>query len=214
MIVQTLTVGPLECNCGIVADERSHEAVVIDPGSDFDIIRKRLEQSGLKTKVILHTHAHLDHVGATAALQRWSHAPARVHPSDVFMIDMLNVQAAMIGLPPPEVAEFQDDLIDGAIVDVGELRIEVLHTPGHSPGSVCLLVRSESGSVLLSGDTLFHAGIGRTDLWGGDSAAIVQSIQSRLYTLDESLRVIPGHGEETTIGEELHHNPFVRLRHT
>ncbi len=214
MLLQTLPVGPLGCNCCIVADESTLRAVVVDPGGDFAHIKKLVERSGLKVESILHTHAHIDHVGATGSLQRWTGSAAHMHAADVFMVKMLGVQAAMIGLPTPEGADIQGDLADGGSIDLGSVRIEVMHTPGHSPGSVSLLVRCEQGDVVLSGDTLFAGGIGRTDLWGGDTDAIVRSIRNRLYVLDETLRVIPGHGAETTIGQELRTNPFVRAGHT
>jgi hydroxyacylglutathione hydrolase len=214
MLLKTLTVGPLACNCCIVADEVARRAVVIDPGGDFSLIEEALRSSDLKVEAILHTHAHIDHVGATAPLQRATGACARVHEADLFVLGLLNVQAAMVGIAPPDAANMQGDLRHGTLIEVGSLRFEVIHTPGHSPGSVCLLLKSEQQSVLFSGDTLFRAGIGRSDLWGGDSDALERSIRDRLYTLDEQLRVIPGHGEQTTIGEERRSNPFVRSPHT
>lgn len=212
MLVDTFPVGPLACNCSIVADMDTHRAVVIDPGGDFQTIRTRLERNKLQVEAILHTHAHIDHVGASAPLQDLTRAPARLHPADRFMFQLMGVQASMIGLALPVVPELQEDLTDGAVISVGSFELCVLHTPGHSPGSVALHLRCGSEQVLFSGDTLFEGGIGRTDLWGGDQAEIVRSIRNRLYTLDDSLRVITGHGDETTIGEEKRSNPFVRAR--
>jgi hydroxyacylglutathione hydrolase len=212
MLVDTFPVGPLACNCSIVADTDTRRAIVIDPGGDFESIRARLVRNELKVEAILHTHAHIDHVGASAPLQDLTQAPARLHPADRFMFQLMGVQASMIGLALPAVPELHDDLIDGAVISVGSFELCVLHTPGHSPGSVALLLRCGSEQVLFSGDTLFEGGIGRTDLWGGDQAEIVRSIRNRLYTLDDSLRVITGHGGETTIGEEKRSNPFVRAR--
>jgi hydroxyacylglutathione hydrolase len=212
MLIETFPVGPIACNCSIVADATTRRAVVIDPGGDFESIRARLARADLKVEAILHTHAHIDHVAASAQLQHLTHAPARLHPSDQFLIRLLGVQAAMLGLATPEVPELGDDLTDGGVISVGTFELSVLHTPGHSPGGVSFLLRSEAEQVLFSGDTLFEGGIGRTDLWGGDQAELVRSIRGRLYTLDDSIRVIAGHGGETTIGDEKRSNPFVRAQ--
>jgi len=210
MIVETFPVGPLGCNCSILIDPASKSAIVIDPGGDFDVIRARVEKLGAKIVSIVHTHTHIDHVGATAELQRWADAPARIHEADRFLYEMLPVQAALIGTALPEACDLEGDLRDGAGVDAGAISAQVLHTPGHTPGSVSFLVQAPSGSVVFTGDTLFRRGIGRTDLWGGDSALIMRSLKARLMTLDGSTRVIAGHGPETTIGEEKKANPFLR----
>jgi glyoxylase-like metal-dependent hydrolase (beta-lactamase superfamily II) len=207
--LDTFPVGSLGCNCTIVLDKGAKVAVVVDPGDDFDEIRARIERSAARVVAILHTHGHIDHVGATAPLQRWSGAPARMHEADRFLYDMLAVQAAMVGLPAPEACTMAGDLVDSAIVTYAGIEFEVLHTPGHCPGSVSFLLRSAPRPVLLSGDTLFCGGIGRTDLWGGDGVAIIRSIKTRLLTLDERTDVIPGHGPNTTIGREKRSNPFL-----
>lgn len=210
MLIETFPVGPLGCNCTILADPTTSDAIVIDPGGDLRAIRARLDKHALTVRAIVHTHTHIDHVGATGDLQRATGAPARIHEADRFMIDILGLQAAFIGLPQPAAADIDGDLRDDTIIGVGSLEVAVLHTPGHSPGSVCFLVRTSDRSVLWSGDTLFQGGIGRTDLWGGDMSAIERSIRRRLYSLDDETRVIPGHGDETTIGSERRGNPFVR----
>ncbi|WP_441292097.1 MBL fold metallo-hydrolase [Sorangium sp. KYC3313] len=210
VLLETFSVGPLGCNCSILVDPVSKGAVVIDPGGDFDKIRARVEQAGAKVAAIVHTHTHIDHVGATAPLQRWSGAAARIHEADRFLYDMLPVQAAMLGIALPERCEVDGDLNDGAVVKAGGLDLHVLHTPGHTPGSVSFLVLAEAGAVAFTGDTLFRRSIGRTDLWGGDSRAIVSSIRGKLLTLDPSTRVVTGHGPSTTIGEERDRNPFLR----
>lgn len=210
MLVETFPVGPLACNCAIVADPESRKAIVIDPGGDPDRIRERIERVGFAVERILITHAHIDHVGAAAALQKHAKVDAHIHAADHFVLDMLAVQAAFIGQRPPARPQLGADLADEAVLKVGGLEIRVIHTPGHSPGSVSFLITSGSERILFSGDTLFQGGVGRTDLWGGDSAAITRSIRNRLYTLDEDIEVIPGHGERTTIGEEKDSNPFVR----
>jgi glyoxylase-like metal-dependent hydrolase (beta-lactamase superfamily II) len=210
MLLESFAVGPLACICSIVADTSSRAAVVIDPGGDLSEIRARLERHNLTVKAILLTHAHIDHVGAAAELQRLTGAPVRIHPDDHFLLRMLTVQAAMVGLPQSPQPDATPDLVDGAVETLGALELAVMHTPGHSPGSISLLLRGGAAPVLFSGDTLFQGGIGRSDLWGGDHHTLLRSIRTRLYTLDPSVRVIAGHGDETTIGEEMKENPFVR----
>ncbi|MGK4002888.1 MBL fold metallo-hydrolase [Sorangium sp. So ce1036] len=209
MQIETFPTGPLGCNCSLLVDPVSKGAIVIDPGGDFDEIRARLERAGAQVAAIVHTHTHIDHVGATAPLQRWSGAAARIHEADRFLYDMLPIQAAFLGVATPETCEIDGDLNDGAIVKAGGLDLHVLHTPGHTPGSVSFLIESKAGAVAFTGDTLFRRGIGRTDLWGGDSQAIFSSIRRKLLTLDPSTRVVTGHGPSTTIGEERDRNPFL-----
>ncbi|APR87840.1 putative metal-binding enzyme [Minicystis rosea] len=210
MIVETFPSGPLGCNCSILVDPGTKTGIVIDPGGDFDVIRARLEKHGAKIVSIVHTHTHIDHVGATADLQRWADAPARIHEADRFLYELLPVQAALLGTGLPEVCDLEGDLRDGTSINAGGLTAHVLHTPGHTPGSVSFLVQSPESSVVFTGDTLFRRGIGRTDLWGGDSDLILRSLRGKLLTLDETTRVVAGHGPETTIGEEKRANPFLR----
>jgi len=210
MIIDTFPVGLLGCNCTILGDEATRDAIVIDPGGDFARIQERLAHHKLKALALVHTHTHIDHVGATGQLQHAFDVPARIHEADRFMLDALGMQAAFLGFATPPMPEVDGDLRDDTVLRVGSIEVNVMHTPGHSPGSVCFVVQGADRSVLWSGDTLFHGGIGRTDLWGGDMSAIQRSIRNRLYTLDDSTLVIPGHGDETTIGVERHANPFVR----
>lgn len=205
MHVESFQVGPLGCNCSIVADLAAKRALVVDPGGDYDEIRARLEKLGVTVEAIVHTHTHIDHVGATAELQRATGAKAQIHEADRFLYDLLPVQAAMIGVPLPERADMEGSLIDGASLRAGAIEMEVLHTPGHTPGSCSFLV----GGVLFSGDTLFRGGIGRTDLWGGDSGQIMRSLEHRLMALADDVRVVTGHGPDTTIGTERATNPFL-----
>ncbi|MBI5507216.1 MAG: MBL fold metallo-hydrolase [Deltaproteobacteria bacterium] len=208
MITTIFPVGLLACNCVILGDEDSREAIVIDPGDDAAQILATLEHLKLQVKHILHTHAHIDHVGATAALARMTGAPTYLHDADRFLHDIVPQQAALIGLPPPETQPMARTFKDGDAVRCGRLELGVIHTPGHTPGSVSLLV---SGAELcLTGDTLFAGGIGRTDLWGGDFDAISRSIRDRLYTLNGAVEVVPGHGPHTTIDVERRTNDFVR----
>jgi len=210
MRVITFPVGPLACNCSIVVDPETREAVVIDPGGDCEAIMDRLGEASARVVAIVHTHTHIDHVGATAQLQRWSGAAARIHEADRFLYMMLPVQAALLGMPLVEKCDVEGDLADGSVIRIGGAEIAVLHTPGHSPGSLSLLLRDEDRSIAFTGDTLFRRGIGRTDLWGGDETAIFRSLRTRLLPLDEATTVVPGHGAPTTIGEERRLNPFLR----
>jgi glyoxylase-like metal-dependent hydrolase (beta-lactamase superfamily II) len=210
MVIETFPAGPLGCNCSILVDPASKSAIVIDPGGDFDLIRRKLEAAQARVTAIVHTHTHIDHVGATAEVQRLTGAPARIHEDDRFLYEMLPIQAAMLGIPLPQICDLDGDLADGAAVSAGTIDLGVLHTPGHTPGSVCFLVKSSDGSVLFSGDTLFRRGIGRTDLWGGDPKAIKRSLKGKILTLDDATRIVTGHGPGTTIGEERRANPFLR----
>jgi glyoxylase-like metal-dependent hydrolase (beta-lactamase superfamily II) len=210
--IETFPVGPLGCNCSIVVDPATSAAVVIDPGGDFPVIREKLERADAKVAAIVHTHTHVDHVGATAPLQRHTGAAARIHEADRFLYELLPTQAALVGIPVPEACDLDGDLDDGVVVKAGAIELAVLHTPGHSPGSVTFFAKAKSGSVAFVGDTLFRRSIGRTDLWGGDAAAILRSIDQRLMTLDDATRVVTGHGPSTTIGEERRANPFLRKR--
>jgi hydroxyacylglutathione hydrolase len=209
---RTFPVGMLGCNCSIVADLASKKAIVVDPGGDFPKIAETLKQQELTVTHIVHTHTHIDHVGATAPLQKATGAAASIHEADRFLYDMLPVQAAMLGIPEPERVVMDGDLKDQSALSFGAFSLEVLHTPGHTPGSVCFGVKSAGAARVFTGDTLFRRGIGRTDLWGGDSALILRSLRERLFTLPGDTIVIAGHGPNTTIGEELRDNPFVRSR--
>ena len=211
MIVETFAAGPLGCNCSILGDEVSRRAIVVDPGGDFDQIEARLAKHGLVTEAIVHTHTHIDHVGATAQLQRKAGASARIHEGDAFLYSILPVQASMLGMgAPPETAELDTFLRDDDVIRAGAIELRVLHTPGHTPGSCCFELRNGESGILFAGDTLFRSSIGRTDLWGGDHDLILKSIRGKVYSLDETTRVVCGHGPDTTIAAEKRNNPFVR----
>jgi glyoxylase-like metal-dependent hydrolase (beta-lactamase superfamily II) len=207
--VETFPAGPLGCNCSLVVDAESKRAIVVDPGGDFELIDKKLAALGAKVEAIVHTHTHIDHVGATAAVQRKSNARACIHEEDRFLYDLLPVQAAMLGIPLPEKVEMEGSLKDGGTLNAGAVEMGVIHTPGHTPGSVTFVVNTADGTHVFSGDTLFRRGIGRTDLWGGDSGLIMKSLRDKILTLPENAVVIPGHGPNTTIGEERTKNPFI-----
>lgn len=212
MFIETFPVPPLGCNCTLVGDEQTREAIVVDPGGDAPGILRRLRARGFTVKAIVHTHTHIDHVGATAEVQRETQAPARIHEGDLFLYDMLDVQGQMLGMRGPSRAELDTFLRDDETLTAGATTLTVLHTPGHTPGSVCFQLRHGDRAVVLSGDTLFQGSIGRTDLWGGDGELILRSIRGRLLSLPDDTVVIPGHGGESTIGRERRANPFLRAR--
>lgn len=208
-LAEVLAVGPLACNCAIVVDEDSRDAAVIDPGDEPERILAALTRAGARAVALLHTHAHFDHIAGTAGVHRGTGAPIRLHPDDRFLYDILVQQGKLFGFRFDAPVPVTAPLFDGEEIRVGGSILRALHTPGHSPGSTCFLLDGES-PVLFSGDTLFRDSIGRTDLWGGSFSTIERSIRERLYVLADDLRVVPGHGDETTIGREKRGNPFVR----
>jgi hydroxyacylglutathione hydrolase len=210
MFVRTFAVGPLGCNCTILSDLGTKKAIVIDPGGDFDLIKSHLSEHELEVTAIVHTHTHIDHVGATAPLQAHSGADAMIHESDRFLYDMLDVQARMLRLPLPSRCDMRGSLVDGGTLGFGAFELSVLHTPGHTPGSVCFYCENQGQRFVFTGDTLFARSIGRTDLWGGDSDQILRSLRERLLPLEDDTQVVPGHGRATTIGSERAQNPFLR----
>jgi glyoxylase-like metal-dependent hydrolase (beta-lactamase superfamily II) len=207
MIIETFPTGPLQSNCTILGDEESGEAIVVDPGDEADRINRRLIKLGLKLKQILLTHAHFDHVGAAADLKKLTGAPIFLNEDDLPLLATVREQASWLGMRPTETATPDEYLSDGRIVGLERYPAQVLATPGHTQGGVCLYF--ESLKLLIAGDTLFAGGIGRTDLPGGDYSQIIHSIQSRLMVLPEDTKVITGHGPSTTIGIERRTNPFL-----
>jgi hydroxyacylglutathione hydrolase len=212
MHVESFSVGPLGCNCSIVADLTARRAIVVDPGGDLATIRARLTKLDVTVDAIVHTHTHIDHVGATAPLQIATGARAQIHEADRFLYDILPLQAALVGCDVPETAEMDGGLMDGVTLRAGGVELTVLHTPGHTPGSVSFLLRGGDGTHVFTGDTLFRRGIGRTDLWGGDPQEILRSLRNKLMSLPDDASVVPGHGPNTTIGEERAKNPFLAVR--
>ena len=208
MIIETFPVGLLQCNCTILGDEETREAIVIDPGDDPQKIEERLVKHGLTLKQIVCTHTHIDHVGAIYDLQERSGTPASIHKADLFLFEKLDVQARWIGLPAPKRGAIDHFIQDGDAVSCRGIEIGVLHTPGHTPGSATFHSPGDR-NLLFTGDTLFRQSIGRTDLWGGSLPEIIQSIQKKLMTFDDGTLVISGHGPSTTIGHERLHNPFL-----
>ncbi len=202
--------GLLQCNCTVLGDPETKQAIVVDPGDDLETVLAVLREHDLTCVAILNTHTHIDHVGANAALKEKTGARLMLHEADLPLYDNLRVQSEWMGgmVPAPERAVVDEHVHQGDRVAAGRLVAEVLHTPGHTPGSLCFHV-DDSQPLLLSGDTLFAGSVGRTDLWGGDYDQEIDSIRKRLLALDDRTRVIPGHGPETTIGHERRRNPFL-----
>ena len=207
MIFRSFPVPPLGCNCSIIGDPVTKKALVVDPGGDAARILKDVETLGLTVTHIVHTHAHFDHFLASGQMKQATGAPLWLHKADRILWENLEMQCRVFGIPytpaPPPDQWLQDD----EEVALGELTGLALHTPGHTPGSMCF--HFPAHRMVIAGDTLFHESIGRTDLWGDDAQAIERSFKDRLYTLDEDTRVITGHGPETRIGHEIRFNPFV-----
>lgn len=208
MILETFSVGPLQCNCTLLADEQTREAIVIDPGDEIARIHRRLAAHGLTLKQIVITHAHIDHIGGALKLKRLTGAPILLNENDLELLAMMDQQAAWLGVETPETAPPDETLADGRIVGLEHYPAQVIHTPGHTQGSVCL--HFAPLGVLFAGDTLFAGSIGRTDLPGGNYPLILDSIAERLLVLPDDTKVVPGHGPLTTIGAERHGNPFLQ----
>jgi len=208
MIIETFPVGPLQCNCTILGDETAGEAIVIDPGEEVGRIHRRLTELGLKLKQILITHGHIDHVGGALKLKRLTGAPILLNENDLPQLKIMDTQAGWLGMPTPETAPPDELLIDGLTVGLDAFPAQVIHTPGHTQGSICL--HFAPLKLLVAGDTLFAGSIGRTDLPGGNYDQIIDSIESRLLQLPEETKVLPGHGPATTIAAEHKSNPFLR----
>jgi glyoxylase-like metal-dependent hydrolase (beta-lactamase superfamily II) len=207
MIRETFPVGLLQCNCTILGDEQSREAIVVDPGYDIPRILAALAIHQLTVTHIVVTHAHIDHIASALDLQRITGAPILYNAADLPLTAMMDEQAAWIGVRTPDVRPPDHSLADLEHVKTRGLEAHVIHTPGHTEGSLCLYLPSES--LLLAGDTLFAGSVGRTDLPGGHHGKLIQSIRERLLPLPDETLVIPGHGPETTIGEERLSNPFL-----
>src|SRR5271169_4033594 len=207
MIHKILPVGPLLCNCSIIGDETTHEAMVIDPGDDIEDVLAIIRQNKLDVKQIVITHAHIDHVGGAMKLRAATGAPILLNQNDSALLDMLDAQAAWIGVPPPGKVDIDSSLGQADTVKAGSLSANVIHTPGHTEGSICLYFPAQK--KLIAGDTLFAGSIGRTDLPGGSMQKIINSLHEKVLALPDETLVVPGHGALTTIGEERESNPFL-----
>ena len=208
MIHEILPVGVLQCNCSIFGDETSREAVVVDPGDNISEILDILGRHQLRVKVIVITHAHIDHIGGAQKLKAATGAPVYMNANDQPLYDHIDVQAGWLGMKTPERTEIDVDAREGARIALGPAEFHVMHTPGHTQGSISLWIPAEN--KLVAGDTLFRDSIGRTDLPGGDMQQILRSIHDKLLALPDEATVIPGHGANTTIGRERARNPFLQ----
>ncbi|MBZ5522296.1 MAG: MBL fold metallo-hydrolase [Acidobacteriia bacterium] len=210
MFHQVFPVGPLQCNCSIIADEQTKEAMVIDPGDEIEQILALLRQNQFTLKQIVITHAHIDHVGGAMKLKAATGAPILMNQNDQALLKMLDMQAAWLGMQPPGKVDVDASLDDGQTLVTGRISSSVIHTPGHTEGSSCLFFPIEK--KLIAGDTLFAGSIGRTDLPGGSMEKIMRSLHHRLLALPDEVEVFPGHGPLTTIGQERETNPFLVKR--
>ena len=204
MLLETLVVGPLSVNCYIFACEKTHQAAIVDPGDEADQILSVVKKLDCRVKYILLTHGHIDHLSQIPILKNKLKAEFLMHEQDIPLVQSASTQAALFGLPDPGDLKPDRFLNDGDIIHLGELTIQVFHSPGHSPGSITFQVNQK----LFVGDLIFNGSIGRTDLPGGDYSQIIESIQKKIFTFPDSVEIYPGHGPATTVGIEKNTNPF------
>lgn len=211
---KNLVVGPFQCNCRLIVCPRTRQGVLVDPGDEAETILKALP-ADIQIRFLLHTHGHLDHVGAARPVREKlaSRPSIALHRGDEPLYLALKSQGRLFGMDYEDPLPVDHYLEDGEELRVGDLKFSVLHTPGHSPGSVCLRMHEDGASGIpesvFSGDTLFQGAVGRTDLWGGNQDQMFTSIRERILMLDDETRVCPGHGPESRIGIEKRQNPFL-----
>lgn len=204
MLIQKLTLGAFECNNYLVMCENTKDAVLIDAGGNYEATMNEVNQIGANLRYIFHTHGHLDHISGDVEMKTKAGTEIFIHKDDQFLVDKFKDQLMMFGLPDMDIPVIDHYIEDGQKLEVGNLIFKVIHTPGHSPGSVCLMIED----VLFSGDTLFRDSVGRTDLPGASYEQLSDSILNKLFVLDDETKVYPGHGGPTTIGHEKAYNPF------
>jgi glyoxylase-like metal-dependent hydrolase (beta-lactamase superfamily II) len=210
LTVEHFAVGPLGCTCTIVADAASGEAIVVDGGDEAEAIAARLDALGVRARYLVHSHAHVDHIGCLGTLRELTGAQGLLHHADLPLYATVREQARWLGMREPSVVALDGDLRDGDRFSAGQATLEVLHTPGHTPGSVSFaLSRPGRATLLLSGDTLFRGSVGRTDIGGTTLEELVGSIRDKLLAFPDDTIVVPGHGPVTTIGQERLSNPFL-----
>lgn len=208
---ETFPAGPLQCNCTVLACGDTKDAVIVDPGGETTRIAEIVAQYDLTVRAIIHTHAHLDHIYCTRDVKEAHGGDICLHRGDAFLYDAFAQQAAMFGWKPRTTLPVERWIQHGDVIEMGKRPLSVIHTPGHTPGSVCFEIQDpDAGRILFSGDTLFRRSVGRTDLPGGDKTTLLKSIRERLYSLDLDTVVIPGHGPTTKLGDEAKANPFVK----
>lgn len=205
MIFFSLPTGPLEVNCYVVGSENSGDAVVVDPGGHVDEILNEVEKRNLKVKWIINTHGHFDHIGGNSDLVERTGAELMIHAADIPVLQGSKEHASVFGLTTTASPVPERTLSDGEVLSLGDMEFRVIHTPGHSPGGICLLIEDR----LIVGDTLFAGSIGRTDLPGGNHEQLISNIKDKLLVLPDTTRVYPGHGPSSTIGQEKQFNPFL-----
>lgn len=211
LLRETFPAGAFQCNCTVLACAETKDAIVIDPGGEVDRIAQIVAHHDLTVRAIVHTHAHLDHIYCIRDVKEAHGGDICLHPGDRFLYDGFAMQAQMFGWTPRPTVAVERWLADGDAIAFGQRSALVLHTPGHTPGSVCFEVTAPGEKPLVfAGDTLFRRGVGRTDLPGGDARALQASIKQRLYTRDLDAVVVPGHGPSTTLGDEARSNPWIR----
>lgn len=210
LLVETFPAGPLQCNCSIIACGDTKDAIVVDPSGDPERIAEIIDHYDLKVRAIIHTHAHFDHIYYTHDIKQAHGGDICLHRDDTFLYDGFQMQCEMFGVPTRQRAPIDRFLAHGETVAMGKRSVDVIHTPGHTPGSLCFEVSDGSRTIMFAGDTLFRRSVGRTDLPGGDARQLQRSIRERLYSRNLDATVVPGHGPTTTLGDEARGNPFVR----
>ena len=209
IVVEHLAVGPLGCNCTILADTAAKEAIVVDAGDDVDDVMARLDALGVRATYLVHSHGHVDHIGAYGEMRERTNARGLLHHGDIPLYELAAEQAKWLGMKPPKIVALDGDLTDGDEIRAGNARLTVLHTPGHTPGSCSFAFGDGDQTMLLTGDTLFAGAVGRWDIGGTSLEDIVTSIRSKLLVYGDATAVVPGHGPFTTVGRERETNPFL-----